>query len=166
MSGAIPKFWTEERCEQLRSLWDAGNSASVIGQKLGCSRNAVIGKVHRLNLDTRNCEQRRVALPRRRLPPKQRLTLAASAGGVLKSVKPDAAPLFVPGKACSILEVTGCRWPVAESNVPGGHLFCNAVQAPGKSYCPHHAHINVASYSSTLIKQTLSSAISRWRRTG
>ena len=41
---------------------------------------------------------------------------------------------------CSILDVTGCKWPVRESNkVPGGHLFCNAVRAGHGPYCASHA---------------------------
>ena len=46
--------WTEERIEALRRLWDEGLSASRIAGQLGIvSRNAVIGKVHRLGLSSR-----------------------------------------------------------------------------------------------------------------
>ncbi len=40
--------WTGERVVELLALWAAGNSASQIGARLGCSRSAVIGKLHRL----------------------------------------------------------------------------------------------------------------------
>lgn len=43
--------WTDERIEVLRKRWMAGASASVIGNELGCTRNAVIGKAHRLGLE-------------------------------------------------------------------------------------------------------------------
>ncbi|MBP8939426.1 MAG: GcrA cell cycle regulator, partial [Agrobacterium sp.] len=46
--------WTDERVEKLKKLWAEGLSASQIAAQLGgVSRNAVIGKVHRLNLPGR-----------------------------------------------------------------------------------------------------------------
>ncbi len=43
--------WTEEKVQKLRELWGKDNTASEIAQILGgVSRNAVIGKAHRLNL--------------------------------------------------------------------------------------------------------------------
>ena len=47
--------WTEERIRQLRELWSEGQSASKIAEKLGgVTRNAVIGKIHRLGLSNRS----------------------------------------------------------------------------------------------------------------
>src|SRR5258708_33274892 len=46
--------WTDDRVEQLKKLWEAGLSASQIAAELGnVTRNAVIGKVHRLGLSGR-----------------------------------------------------------------------------------------------------------------
>ncbi len=46
--------WTDDRVEQLKKLWEAGLSASQIAAELGnITRNAVIGKVHRLGLSGR-----------------------------------------------------------------------------------------------------------------
>src|SRR3546814_1488389 len=46
--------WTDERIEQLRSMWEKGLTASQIADELGgVSRNAVIGKAHRLGLKSR-----------------------------------------------------------------------------------------------------------------
>lgn len=45
--------WTVERVQTLRRLWAKGVPASQIGKDLGCTRNAVIGKVHRLQLKAR-----------------------------------------------------------------------------------------------------------------
>ena len=46
--------WTEERIERLKSMWHEGATASEIADKLGgVSRNAVIGKAHRLGLEAR-----------------------------------------------------------------------------------------------------------------
>ncbi|HMQ18772.1 MAG TPA: GcrA family cell cycle regulator, partial [Sphingopyxis sp.] len=46
--------WTDERIEQLRTMWEKGLTASQIADELGgVSRNAVIGKAHRLGLKSR-----------------------------------------------------------------------------------------------------------------
>lgn len=46
-------MWTESIVSELRAMWSGGYSASIIGGKLGFSRNAILGKVHRLGLETR-----------------------------------------------------------------------------------------------------------------
>jgi GcrA cell cycle regulator len=46
--------WTDERIDALRKMWEAGQTASQIAEELGgVSRNAVIGKAHRLGLQSR-----------------------------------------------------------------------------------------------------------------
>ena len=46
--------WTEERIERLKKMWHDGATASEIAEKLGgVSRNAVIGKAHRLGQEAR-----------------------------------------------------------------------------------------------------------------
>ena len=54
--------WTSERVEELTKLWATGLSASEIGRRLGITKNAVVGKVRRLNLAMR----RAPVLPKRR----------------------------------------------------------------------------------------------------
>ena len=50
----IPMSWTDERVETLKKMWGEGQSASQIAKELGgVTRNAVIGKVHRLGLSNR-----------------------------------------------------------------------------------------------------------------
>ena len=71
--------WTDERVELLKKLWAEGLSASQIATQLGgVSRNAVIGKVHRLKLSARGRTQ--AAQPR--------VKKAPSAGGTKTSSRP------------------------------------------------------------------------------
>ncbi|MGH7104390.1 MAG: GcrA family cell cycle regulator [Acetobacteraceae bacterium] len=51
--------WTEELITQLRGLWDEGRSTAEIGRHIGMSKNAVVGKAHRLNLPPRPSPIRR-----------------------------------------------------------------------------------------------------------
>ena len=79
--GGAKLSWTDERVELLKKLWTEGLSASQIAGRLGAgvTRNAVIGKVHRLNLSGR-VQQQRAQQPRQ--PRKQREpSLAPRAGG-------------------------------------------------------------------------------------
>ena len=60
--------WTDERVEQLKKLWSEGLSASQIASRLGeVTRNAVIGKVHRLGLAGRATVSRPKSMRRRTL---------------------------------------------------------------------------------------------------
>ncbi len=63
--------WTEERVAELKKLWAEGHSASQIAKRLGSvTRNAVIGKVHRLGLSGRATPSRPVKRPPRLARPK------------------------------------------------------------------------------------------------
>ncbi len=134
--------WSEEIIAKLRALWAEGLSTAEIGRRLNISKNAVVGKAHRLNLPPRPSPIRRgtgengaprAATPRRTqgptLPP-----LAASLGApvpVLRQV------VSVP-KSSS--RETPCCWPIGEPGKPSFH-FCNASAAAGKPYCEEHAAI-------------------------
>ena len=66
--------WTEERVSVLKKLWAEGHSASQIAKQLGgVTRNAVIGKVHRLGLSGRATPSRPVKRPPRLARPKPRV---------------------------------------------------------------------------------------------
>lgn len=52
--------WTPERLEQLTLLWDKGATAATIGRRIGVTKGAVIGKVHRLGLVPRKIVRRAV----------------------------------------------------------------------------------------------------------
>ncbi|WP_119169103.1 GcrA family cell cycle regulator [Algihabitans albus] len=75
--------WTPERIDELKRLWDAGHSASEIGKQLGVSKNAVVGKAHRLKLAARPSPIKRGGGTTRRRPAaaqRQAAARAATAG--------------------------------------------------------------------------------------
>ncbi|MCC7166306.1 MAG: global cell cycle regulator GcrA-like protein [Rhodospirillales bacterium] len=55
--------WSEETITELTKLWDAGFSTSEIGRRIGVSKNAVVGKAHRLGLISRPSPIKRIPLP-------------------------------------------------------------------------------------------------------
>ena len=75
-SERIQMEWSEERVELLKSLWSQGRTASQIAEELGdVTRNAVIGKVHRLGLKSRPSPIRRERHLRRRPAPNRKRPL-------------------------------------------------------------------------------------------
>lgn len=115
--------WTNERIELLKSLWGAGKTAAEIAKELGdnLTRNAVIGKAHRLGLSGRVSPiQKKIDKP---LPPEPRKILAKN-GGI------------------SLLELTErtCRYPYGDPKKEGFH-FCGGSSLPGLPYCAQHAEV-------------------------
>lgn len=63
--------WTEEVIEQLKALWAEGHSTAEIGRRMGISKNAVVGKAHRLHLAARPSPIRREEGEARTAPPRR-----------------------------------------------------------------------------------------------
>ena len=79
--------WTDERIETLTKMWESGNTASQIADELGgVSRNAVIGKAHRLGLKARPSPVKAADKPAKKAAPKKKDAPAE------KPTKADAAP--------------------------------------------------------------------------
>jgi GcrA cell cycle regulator len=157
--------WTEARVELLKRLWLEGLSASQIAGVLGegVTRNAVIGKVTRLNLSGRakpaivrapstpnrpkvavNDDHRvRSTILRRNdappKPPKSRTSIIWGTGDT--TIK---APTFVdkaePVGRLTLLQLTEhtCKWPIGDP-LEAGFSFCGEHSEEGKPYCATHS---------------------------
>jgi GcrA cell cycle regulator len=144
--------WTDERVELLKKLWSEGHSASWIAGELGSvTRNAVIGKVHRLGLSGR-APSTNAGAPRQRKPraPGQVLRGAVRGNTALApdyEIKAEAEPQVVDNvipltQRRTILELTEstCRWPVGDPG-SGDFFFCGGNAVGGLPYCPCHARL-------------------------
>jgi GcrA cell cycle regulator len=132
--------WTPERVETLKSLWRDGLSASQVAKALGgVTRNAVIGKIHRLGLSGRAAGGviRRPAAPR---PPRQ-LRPRSPTPSRLAAANPVMLPVEAPegpGLA-SCLEQLGahaCRWPIGDPKAETFSLCGRAAESG--PYCVRH----------------------------
>ena len=150
--------WTEDRVEVLKKLWAEGHSASQIAKELGgVTRNAVIGKVHRLGLSGRATPSRPVKRPPRLARPKPRVQPDGSvitpkpqrvvAEPDLKQVEKTAMLTTLPpqpladGEAATILTLRDsmCKWPIGDPADPK-FAFCGRKATSGP-YCAEHAKV-------------------------
>lgn len=154
--------WTEERVAELKKLWAEGHSASQIAKRLGSvTRNAVIGKVHRLGLSGRATPSRpvkrppRLARPKPAVQPRQAQTpvtrganaLAVRAEPVPHTHISEAEANIEPkrlsnGDMVTVLTVrdTMCKWPIGDP-ADAAFGFCGHASHEGSPYCAEHARV-------------------------
>lgn len=137
--------WTPARVERLKSLWAAGESCSAIADALGggFSRNAVIGKAHRLNLAGRQQGINPLDAHEQAKHARHKIIKRARRTSFIRPIEP--APVYVPPplpeapppRNLTILEVgaADCRWPVTTDHPM---LFCGHVAVLGLPYCGAH----------------------------
>jgi GcrA cell cycle regulator len=147
--------WTDDRIASLRQDWLDGYSASQIAQRLGgVTRNAVIGKVHRLGLAGRTRPSRYMKPPRSRSasrPLRAPVRRQARAFGIRHDPAsrtperrlplPELGP--APPKPVTLESLTSpsCRWPQGDPKAADFH-FCGRIKSrAGIPYCDHHAAI-------------------------
>ena len=114
MAEPAASVWNEQRLESLKRLWAEGLSITRIGLEIGVSRNAVVGKAHRMGLPRR---QSPIARSDRPAPAPKRRTLS-----------PLAAQDWSRDK---------CRWPIGDPRAHDFH-FCGDPIEPGRPYCSAH----------------------------
>ena len=152
--------WTDERVELLRKLWMDGLSASQIAAELanGITRNAVIGKVHRLGLSGRvKCAAPSAPRLRPSNPRPHRAPAPRPSGGVTRGanalalqVEAFAAPaprpvedVVVPmSERVTIMELREgmCRWPLGDP-ATAEFRYCGGRSDIGAPYCVHHSRM-------------------------
>jgi GcrA cell cycle regulator len=117
--------WTEAQIADLKRLWTAGQSTSQIGTILGVSKNAVIGKAHRLKLPARPSPIRHSSTPKK---PKR-----APLPKPVRKIHPR--PVFMPTRSRN--GAPSCLWPIGDPGETDFH-FCGGKTVPGRPYCPEH----------------------------
>ncbi|MCO5063434.1 MAG: GcrA family cell cycle regulator [Rhizobiaceae bacterium] len=155
--------WTDERVELLRKYWSEGLSASRIAAQLGgVSRNAVIGKVHRLKLSSRGrattttTRQKKTATVTKVVAKAQATTrhVTASIGATALQAQFDAEPVarqhlrpvenvVVPiSRRLSLVELSErtCKWPNGDP-LSEDFSFCGNEAGESGPYCTYHSRV-------------------------
>ena len=153
--------WTDERVELLKKLWAEGLSASQIATQLGgVSRNAVIGKVHRLKLSARGRATSSQPRPKKaastgtRPQSRPQRSVAASVGATALAVQFNAEPstrhavqsaanVVLPiSRNLTLIQLTDrtCKWPNGDP-LSEAFSFCGNEAGESSPYCAYHAKL-------------------------
>lgn len=145
---SVPKgatWWTQERFATLVAMAADKRYARDIAERLGCTRNAVIGKARRMGVElnearkpTTRVEDKTNPKPRHRLP---------------AHIRPEVVPIVeIPREPTSRTWIRfvkmrewSCRWPV-EGDPGPDMLCCGAKRVGDKPYCEHHCEIAYRGY--------------------
>ncbi len=109
----MPDVWTDDRISKLKKLWSEGLTTGEIGKRLGVSKNAVVGKAHRLGLKSRPSPIRRA--------------------GKKAEPKKEEAKVYTLAN----LTTMTCRWPIGDPKEENFH-FCGKPIFQTKPYCAEH----------------------------
>ncbi len=135
--------WNEENVARLRELWDQGLPTAQIGKLLGFTKNAVVGKAHRIGLERRPSPIRRTSTKpdrkKARSPVMPKLNFETSKEVINipnkeTSFQPVIKNLFVP------ISKRGCEWPEGHPDESEFH-FCEKERFEDKPYCLDHCAI-------------------------
>ena len=136
--------WTDERIAILRQMFERAEPFSIIARELGITRNAAIGKAHRLGLYREAPTQPggRPKSDKPKLVRERRITVVKPS----KPLPPEihAAPVIAPGEVVPLhvglsdLTESTCKWPFGTATP---YTFCGHASVGGLPYCAAHARI-------------------------
>jgi GcrA cell cycle regulator len=149
--------WTDERVVLLKRLWVEGKTAAEIAKLIGggVTRNAVIGKAHRLKLSGRispiqenarggtgveTTGARAVSAPRK--PQKSTIAKVSNRDIIAPVQMPVIQENYCFGDGVSLVELKErmCRWPIGDPQ-DAAFKFCGGPSEEGIPYCNHHARV-------------------------
>lgn len=140
--------WTEERVALLRRLWGEGKTAAEIAHALGdVTRNAVIGKAHRLKLSNRISPIQQNT--------KKPVARANDSKPQTRVKKPTIREedIKIEGRSLSELKDKMCRWPIGDPK-DDNFMFCGCLAVSGLPYCPDHSRIAYQAASRSRMMRT------------
>ena len=164
---ARPPSWTDSQVEELKRLTAEGWGDSQIGSYIGKSRNAVIGKRHRLGMALPNrpeiSEEERLRREQRRNERRAEYARAQRLYAKRRYEEPHnramaqivaAIPDLVPVERVSLINLQDhhCRWRLDDKGEDGLYLFCGRQTAHKTSWCEHHWYVVVYGSGQTFLQ--------------
>ena len=136
--------WDEENVSRLKELWDQGLPTAQIGKLLGFTKNAVVGKAHRIGLERRPSPIRRTAVKpdrkKARSPIMPKLNFENNNNSTLESSKSDKNFHPMIRNLLFTKHKRGCEWPLGHPDELDFH-FCDSERFSDKPYCLKHCAI-------------------------
>ena len=138
--------WDDKNVARLKELWDQGLPTAQIGKLLGFTKNAVVGKAHRIGLERRPSPIRRTAVKpdrkKARSPVIPKLNFENQSASDNKENENSSAKIFYP-KISNLFHSTakrGCEWPEGHPDEDEFH-FCGKDRFEDKPYCMDHCAV-------------------------
>ena len=131
--------WNQQKVEDLKKLWNDGVATSRIGEQLGFTKNAVIGKAFRLGLERRQNSRKKISQPDSFSP----TTLYRQTSSSSSSISVKKEPIRRREKFSFKKSIVGtgnfrsCQWPIGDPLEEGFH-YCGGQNIPTKPYCIEH----------------------------
>lgn len=141
--------WTPDKIKLLEQYWAEGLSITQIGKNLGMTRNAVVGKAHRMGLNKRpspilrTASAAKTSLPRPASAKKASPDKGVAAGGpppATGKANHTAKVAAALAAAIPVSKTATCKWPIGDPRKPDFH-FCEAPALEGKPYCAEHCAV-------------------------
>lgn len=135
--------WTTDEDAMLRNLFAEGKSYSQIGAAVGRTKNAAISRARKLKLGSRG-DLHFIRMAARSAKVRKKKTRSQPRRQKMETLVVRDVPVFLDEtRLASIVDVTGCKWPVREDAAfVGGHALCNHPVDDLKSYCPYHVGLS------------------------
>ena len=140
--------WTNESVEELRRLWDKGLTASEIAKKLGVTKNAIVGKVHRLCLKARPSpiKTKDEEMKQVQETVAQKVVVEAEIVEELpveeNVSETDSTSISTSndGNKLKLVDLDShtCRWPLGDPR-DDDFGFCGKKVRAGQTYCDEHS---------------------------
>ena len=131
--------WNQQKVEDLKKLWNDGVATSRIGEQLGFTKNAVIGKAFRLGLERRQNSRKKISQP----ASFSSTTLYRETSSSSSSISVKKEPIRRREKFSFKKSIVGtgnfrsCQWPIGDPLEVGFH-YCGGQNIPTKPYCIEH----------------------------
>ena len=129
----IRRDWTDELTAELRVLWAEGLSTAAIGRRLNISKNAVVGKAHRLNLPARPSPIKSGGKYAGRL--QAIAARKASQEAIQAVIRTEPTHIAPDQQKPSRGRVEPCSWV---EGVKGRWRYCDEPSVPNRVYCHEH----------------------------
>ena len=136
--------WTDESVEQLRQMWAQGLTANEIAKKLGVTKNAIVGKVHRLCLTARPSPiKSKESEPEADIFEVETTTKDTVASDVSQNMTQSVAtPAEKKSGNIKLVDLDShtCRWPLGDPR-EDDFCFCGKKVRMGQTYCDEHSQL-------------------------
>ena len=136
--------WNETNVARLRELWDQGLPTAQIGKLLGFTKNAVVGKAHRIGLERRPSPIRRTAIKPDRKKARSPIVPKLNFEGVKEEITEQNKPQqsFQPSVKNLFTNniKRGCEWPEGHPD-ESDFKFCGKERFEDKPYCLDHCEV-------------------------